>query len=109
MGLGELFGFPAIPMLGRKIPSALLIALCFATASFADASALLSRSVTVECYCRCTESHARAGCIKICRTAKRSSRWGATTCAKPRIKTRSENPGAGPRYRRSDRAERASR
>jgi hypothetical protein len=99
----------ALRVFRRKLLSALVLALWSATVSFADASALLSRSVPAGCYCRCMQSHGRGGCTKICYTSKRASRWRANTCTKPRINHPSENPGAGPRYRRSDRAERASR
>jgi hypothetical protein len=47
------------------------------------------------------------GCVKMCKRGS-VTRWGASTCAKPRIKPPAENPGAGPRFPRSDRAERAS-
>ena len=76
---------------------------------FADTPGILRSAIPPACYCRCSQSHARAGCSRMCETRKRTARSSAATCAKPRIKLPSENPGAGPRFARSDRAERASR
>ncbi len=75
----------------------------------ADSSGMLRRTTPPACYCGCSQSHASAGCVKICDSRRSGSRWSAATCAKSRIKTPAENPGAGPRFPRSDRAERASR
>jgi len=60
-----------------------------------------------ECYCHCSESHARAGCVKMCELKKYASRWWATSCAKPRIKPPADNSGAGPRLPHPDHAEHA--
>jgi hypothetical protein len=75
----------------------------------ANTTGALRHVTPAGCYCGCSQSQARAGCAKMCETPKRASRWGATTCAKPRIKLPKESPGIGPRFARSDRAERASR
>jgi hypothetical protein len=80
-----------------------------ATTLLGDTPGLLRRATPAACYCGCSQSHGRTGCIKLCDRPRRASRWSATNCAKPRIKTPGENPGAGPRFPRSDRAERASR
>jgi len=87
---------------------ALVFALAAAMSLFANTPGLLRRASPPACYCKCSQSHARAGCVKMCEARKRATRWGASTCAKPRIKPPAENPGAGPRFSRSDRAERAS-
>jgi len=88
------------------------IALAFALAAamnlFANTARPLRRASPPACYCGCSQSHARAGCVKMCEIRKRATRWGASTCVKPRFKPPAENPGAGPRFPRSDRAERAS-
>jgi hypothetical protein len=60
-----------------------------------------------DCYCHCTESHARTGCAKMCELKKYASRWWATSCAKPRIKRPADNSGAGPRLPHPDHAEHA--
>ena len=106
----------AAPVIGsRKLPFLLRAAVVFlcglaiATALLADTPGLLRRANPAACYCGCSQSQGRAGCIKMCDRPRHASRWSATSCAKPRIKTPGENPGAGPRFPRSDRAERASR
>jgi len=88
---------------------ALGLALIAAVASMADTSGMLRRAAPAGCQCDCSQSHAHAGCTKMCRPRRRASRWAAVTCVKPRIKIPAETPGAGPRFPRSDRAERASR
>src|SRR6266436_5371720 len=50
------------------------------------------------CYCHCAESHLRAGCVKMCHAKKYVSRGGATTCAKPHMRSPADNPNAGPRF-----------
>jgi len=59
------------------------------------------------CYCHCSESHARIGCVKMCDLAKYASRWWATSCAKSRLLAPSDKHGAGPRLPHPDRAEHA--
>jgi len=98
----------SIVPLSARYGIALAFALAAAMSLFANTPGLLRRASPPACYCRCSQSHARAGCVKMCETRKRATRWGASTCAKPRIKPPAENPGAGPRFPRSDRAERAS-
>ena len=96
-------------VLSAQFTTALALTLIGATTLLADTPGALRHVTPAGCYCRCTQSHARAGCAKMCETPKRAARWGANSCAKPRIKLPKENPGAGPRFPRSDRAERASR
>jgi hypothetical protein len=60
------------------------------------------------CYCHCSESHSRTGCVKMCELKKYASRWWATTCVKPRRPATIPNPGASPRLPHPDRAEHAS-
>lgn len=60
------------------------------------------------CPCRCNQGKTHAGCSRMCDAPRRASRWGANSCAKPRIKPPAETPGAGPRLPRPARAERAS-
>jgi hypothetical protein len=45
--------------------------------------------------------------VKMCELPKYASRWWATSCAKSRKRSGGDNPGAGPRLRHRDRAERA--
>jgi len=78
-------------------------------ALWADTPGMLRRVAPAACYCGCNQSHARAGCARMCVTSRRVSHWNVTSCAKPRVKPPYENPGAGPHFPRSDRAERASR
>jgi len=104
-GIAPSFG---ILPLSARCGIALAFALVAAMNLFANTPGLLRRASPPACYCGCSQSHARAGCVKMCQTRKRATRWGVSTCAKPRIKPPGENPGAGPRFPRSDRAERAS-
>lgn len=60
------------------------------------------------CYCHCAQSKTKLGCVKMCELPRYASRWWATTCAKPRVSSPAENPGAGPRLPHPDHAERAS-
>jgi hypothetical protein len=86
----------------------LALVLSSALSAAADTPGMLRQVTPSSCYCGCNQSHARAGCTRMCDTRKHASRWGAVSCAKARIKPPGDNPGAGPRFRRSDRAERAS-
>jgi len=45
--------------------------------------------------------------VKMCELPKYASRWWATSCAKSRIHSNGDNPGAGPHLHHKDRAERA--
>jgi len=66
------------------------------------------RSSTVgTCYCHCAEARAHRSCVKMCDSAKYSVRKRAASCVKPRLRLPAENHGAGPRYPRLGRAERA--
>jgi len=98
----------------RALPFSRWAAIAFGLAvisatSLADTPGLLRRATPASCYCGCSHAQAHAACIKMCESPKRAARWGAASCAKPRIKPHADNPGAGPRIPRSDRAERASR
>jgi len=59
------------------------------------------------CYCTCSHSKTKSGCVKMCEMPRYASRWWATTCAKPRATSPPDNRGAGPRLPHPDRAERA--
>jgi hypothetical protein len=59
------------------------------------------------CYCGCERTAGAGSCVKMCDLPKYSSRWWATSCKKPRALAPKENPGAGPRLRHADHAERA--
>ena len=68
-----------------------------------------TRSVPAgDCYCKCAQSKTKLGCAKMCEIPKYASRWWATSCAKSRAPSPSQNNGAGPRLPHPDRAERAS-
>jgi hypothetical protein len=73
----------------------------------ADTSSNMRSVPAGGCYCHCTQSKAKLGCVKMCELPRYASRWWATTCAKPRASSRSENPGAGPRHLYRGHAERA--
>ena len=60
------------------------------------------------CSCKCMQGQTHAGCSRICDTQRRASRWGANSCAKPRLRKPVDNHGAGPRLPHPPRAERAS-
>jgi hypothetical protein len=103
-----LFPFAAsrrIPTLRLVLASTLLWA--SGCTLLADTPARLRTVPAGECYCRCPESSARAGCVKMCELKKYASRWWATSCAKPRLKPPSNNSGAGPRLPHPDHAEHA--
>jgi hypothetical protein len=93
----------------RRWMLALGLALVAAMSSVADTPGMLRRAGSARCPCVCGESRAHAGCTKMCETGRRASRRAAVTCIKPRIKIPAETPGAGPRFPRPGRAERASR
>jgi len=70
----------------------------------------VTRSVSAGgCYCDCSHSKTKSGCVKICELPRYASRWWANTCAKPRVSSPADNHGAGPRLPHPDRAERASK
>lgn len=59
------------------------------------------------CYCHCAQTQTRAGCPMMCDLPKYLSRWWATSCMKPRMKSGSDTKGAGPKLPHADRAEHA--
>jgi len=73
----------------------------------ADTPDTLRRVPAGGCYCHCSESHARTGCVKMCDLPKYASRWWATSCAKPRLLAPTDKRGASPRLPHPDRAEHA--
>ena len=95
----------------RRFPSrfyflgAILLA-CTSTL-FADTPGLLRTVPKDGCYCHCSESHRRAGCVKLCYSKRYAVRWGATKCAKPHMQTPANNSNAGPKFPRPGRAEHA--
>jgi hypothetical protein len=91
----------------------LLLEFCFliAAAAFsvwADTSSRVTKPAVGGCYCGCAQSKTSAGCGKMCELPKYASRWWAVTCGKPRAKTPTDNPGAGPHFPHPPNAERAS-
>lgn len=94
------------PRSRRLVLAAPLVFLALSTALFADAGRR-EGGHSGTCYCRCTEGHTHAGCVRMCDLPKYASRWWATSCAKPRLKTPAAAPGAGPRLPHADRAEHA--
>ena len=74
---------------------------------FADTSAMLRSVPLTKCYCHCSESHARAGCAKMCESKRYASRWWAKTCVKPHMQSPAHNSNAGPRFPHPGRAEHA--
>jgi len=89
--------------LRRTLAAALLIATASATL-LADTSSRLRSVPAGSCYCGCTESHSRGGCVKMCELPKYASRWWATTCAKPRIRRPANDSNAGPHLHHPNRA-----
>ena len=75
---------------------------------WADTSGQVRVTPIQTCYCGCAAAKTSAGCSKMCELPKYASRRWAVTCAKPRVSTPTENPGAGPRLPRPGRSERAS-
>src|SRR6266566_1773878 len=73
----------------------------------ADTPALLRSVPAGGCYCHCAESRLRGGCVKMCDSKRYVSRWWATTCAKPHMRTPTDNSHAGPRFPHPGRAEHA--
>ena len=69
---------------------------------------LRSNVAPAACACKCNQKQTRAGCSRLCDVSKRTARWSANSCAKPRITKPAETPGAGPRLPHPPRAERAS-
>jgi len=101
--------FPKAPAFLIRFSLASMLFLATTLPLLADTPGMLRRVAPAVCYCGCNQSHVRAGCARMCVTSRRVSHWSVTSCAKPRVKPPSENPGAGPHFPRSDRAERASR
>jgi len=85
-----------------------LFAGALALSTSADTPGTFRKSTAGGCYCNCAQSKTGAGCAKMCELPKYASRWWAVSCAKPRVQTPAESPGAGPHYPRAPRAERAS-
>ena len=75
---------------------------------WADTSSKVRVTPVETCYCGCAAAKTSAGCGKMCELPKYASRRWAVPCAKPRVSTPPENPGAGPRLARPGRSERAS-
>lgn len=75
---------------------------------WADTSSKVHEPPVPTCYCGCAAAKTSAGCGKMCELPKYASRRWAVTCAKPRVSTPTENPGAGPRLPRPGHSERAS-
>src|ERR1700746_3650962 len=86
----------------------LLFAGALALSTSAEPRGQLGKTRIEGCYCGCAQSKTSAGCTKMCEIPKYASRWGAVSCAKPRVQPPAETPGAGPHYPRKPRAERAS-
>ncbi|HEY4980044.1 MAG TPA: hypothetical protein VII25_12830 [Candidatus Acidoferrum sp.] len=86
--------------------SVVIAVACFSV--WADTSSRVRAVTPGGCYCGCAQSKTSAGCGKMCELPKYASRWWAVSCAKPRTKTPTENPGAGPHFPHTPRAERAS-
>jgi len=84
---------------------AITSALLFATIAIADTPGSLRGGVrAAACACKCNEGRTHAGCSKMCDSPRRTTRWGATTCAKPRLRKPGDNNGAGPRLPHPPRA-----
>jgi len=84
-----------------------IILLACSLTLLADTPTLLRSVPAAGCYCHCAESHLRGGCVKMCDTKRYVSRWRATKCAKPHMRTPTHNSHAGPRFPHPDRAEHA--
>jgi hypothetical protein len=74
---------------------------------FADTPGRLRNVPSGGCYCCCSESRTRGGCVKMCELPKYASRWWAITCAKPRLQHPAEDSNAGPHLHHPDHAEHA--
>jgi len=84
-------------------------ALLVAASALADTPGSLRGGIHASaCACKCNEGRTRAGCSKLCDSARRTARWGANSCAKPRFRKPADSHGAGPRLPHPPRAERAS-
>jgi hypothetical protein len=75
---------------------------------WADTSSSVRKVSAGGCYCGCAQSKTSAGCGKMCELPKYASRWWAVSCAKPRSKSTTTNPGTGPHFPHPPKAERAS-
>jgi hypothetical protein len=71
----------------------------------ADTSALLRTVPVSRCYCHCSESHSRGGCVRMCESKRNASRWWAISCVKPHMRRPASDSNAGPRFPHPDRAE----
>jgi hypothetical protein len=92
----------------RRTPFALALMIAASVSLFADTPARLRNVSAGSCYCCCTESRTKGGCVKMCELPKYASRWWAITCAKPHMQKPADNSNAGPHLRHPDRAEHAS-
>jgi hypothetical protein len=105
----KLFYSRRIPRLAAWLIVELIVLLAVATFSvWADTSGRVRQVNPGGCYCGCAQSKTSAGCGKLCELPKYATRWWAVTCAKPRINSPKENPGAGPRMPHPAKAERAA-
>jgi hypothetical protein len=91
----------------RRTPLAVALALTASVSLFADTPARLRNVSAGSCYCCCSESRTKGGCVKMCELPKYASRWWATTCAKPHMQEPADNSNAGPHLHHPDHAEHA--
>jgi len=91
----------------RRTPLALALVLAASVSLFADTPARLRNISAGSCYCGCSESRTKGGCVRMCELPKYATRWWATTCAKPHMQKPADDSNAGPHLRHPDRAEHA--
>jgi hypothetical protein len=108
----RLMGLPSQARRSRRIialscASAAVTLMATSLTMLANTPPTLRRVPAGGCYCRCSESHTRSGCVKMCDLPKYASRWWATSCSNPRVLAPHENRGASPRFPHPDRAEHA--
>jgi hypothetical protein len=97
---------PCVRSLGQLFSLGTLLLAC-SLGLLADTPALLRTVPAGGCYCHCAESRLRGGCVKMCDSKRYASRWRASKCAKPHMRTPDNNSHAGPRFPHPGRAEHA--
>ncbi|HUE57072.1 MAG TPA: hypothetical protein VMO76_14655 [Candidatus Udaeobacter sp.] len=91
----------------KKLFSLGIILLTCSISLLANTPGMLRSLPSGGCYCRCSESHQRGGCVKLCDSKRYASRWWAKKCVKPHMQTPTDNPNAGPRFPHPGKAEHA--
>jgi len=107
-GMRRTPGYPTSKKLLWRLLLAAGSILAISWSLLADAPAGGFKAQAVDaCYCHCAKTKGMRSCVRMCELPKYATRWWAVSCTKQRGHAMHDNPGAGPRLKHRDRAERA--